>query len=333
MGGLMAFTASSSPDRAAELQRLAKPCKRCGKSFAPRSWKKRLSVFDKQKFCSRSCSLLAEKNKHAEVREKKRKPCQQCGEAIPGIPAKVAASRFCSRRCSDRARVLQRPACEVCGKEVNGLDVRACSKSCGYEMRKRSNRPQKACAECGEKYWPVPFNKTKFCSRKCYSAHKSRRPALLAQSCERCGASFWRTAAAVKRVKRSFCSKACSQEYFTGTGSPMHRGYKAHGWRGKGWNALREQIRKRDGYTCQRCNRTQEENGMALPVDHIIPWHTFEDKEAANHPSNLVSLCSKCHGSKTSGAERKWLKGDAIAMLQYRRSIKLKPLFASVVPE
>jgi hypothetical protein len=38
---------------------------------------------------------------------------------------------------------------------------------------------------------------------------------------------------------------------------------------------LAETIRQRDGYRCQRCNKTQDENGQKLSVDHIIAWRTL----------------------------------------------------------
>lgn len=54
---------------------------------------------------------------------------------------------------------------------------------------------------------------------------------------------------------------------------------------------LKEQIRKRDNYTCQNpeCNKTQEQNGAALDVHHMdyVKDNLIE--------SNLISLCINCH--------------------------------------
>ncbi len=54
-------------------------------------------------------------------------------------------------------------------------------------------------------------------------------------------------------------------------------------------NALKELIRERDGYICQMCPKTQEQNGRALDVHHV----DF-DKDNLD-PKNLVSLCVSCH--------------------------------------
>ncbi len=56
---------------------------------------------------------------------------------------------------------------------------------------------------------------------------------------------------------------------------------------------LKENIRKRDNYICQLCNKTQEENGRKLSIHHI-----HYDKE--NCEPDLIALCSCCN-SKVNG--------------------------------
>jgi 5-methylcytosine-specific restriction endonuclease McrA len=107
----------------------------------------------------------------------------------------------------------------------------------------------------------------------------------------------------------------------------MYRG-NADPNRGGEWRRLAEQIRTRDRHTCQRCGTTQLTNGRKLDVDHIRPWRSFTDKRQANDPTNLISLCKRCHRHKTATIERQWLKGDRLAMLQYEKAVKLPPLFA-----
>ena len=56
---------------------------------------------------------------------------------------------------------------------------------------------------------------------------------------------------------------------------------------------LKEYIRKRDNYTCQRCGRTQEdeieENGYKLTIHHVD-----YDKKNSN-AENLIALCKACN--------------------------------------
>lgn len=57
--------------------------------------------------------------------------------------------------------------------------------------------------------------------------------------------------------------------------------------------ALREEIKRRDNYTCQRCGK-QMFDGVGLQIDHIIPIA----KSGKTVASNLQVLCSRCNGSK-----------------------------------
>lgn len=58
---------------------------------------------------------------------------------------------------------------------------------------------------------------------------------------------------------------------------------------------LREQIAKRDNYTCQICGKYMPD-GVGLHIDHIVPIA----KGGKTVESNLQVLCSKCNGKKSS---------------------------------
>jgi hypothetical protein len=64
---------------------------------------------------------------------------------------------------------------------------------------------------------------------------------------------------------------------------------------------LKERIRKRDGYTCQECGKTQKELDRKLDVHHID-----YDKQN-NNEDNLISLCSSCH-MKTNYNREDWIE-------------------------
>lgn len=59
--------------------------------------------------------------------------------------------------------------------------------------------------------------------------------------------------------------------------------------------SLREEIAKRDNYTCQICGKYMPD-GVGLHIDHIVPIK----KGGKSIPSNLQVLCSKCNGKKSS---------------------------------
>jgi len=52
------------------------------------------------------------------------------------------------------------------------------------------------------------------------------------------------------------------------------------------------------------------------------PWREFDDEAEANNPNNLVSLCRRCHAKKAR-YENRWLRGDGLALQEYRRFIGL----------
>jgi hypothetical protein len=85
-----------------------------------------------------------------------------------------------------------------------------------------------------------------------------------------------------------------------------HRGAKCHLWKGGisfepyslEWNAaLKRQIRRRDNFTCQMC--WEHEKERAFDVHHI----DYNKKNCT--PSNLVTLCHRCH-TRTNSNRQYW---------------------------
>ena len=71
---------------------------------------------------------------------------------------------------------------------------------------------------------------------------------------------------------------------------------------GKNWRRQQRRARKRDGYTCQKCGKSEQDNGRALDMHHIIPFCEFDyvvgendNYKQANKLTNLISLCMSCH--------------------------------------
>ena len=59
------------------------------------------------------------------------------------------------------------------------------------------------------------------------------------------------------------------------------------------WNKiLKEKVKKRDNYTCQKCGKTEKESKYKFHVHHI------NADKFDNRMENLETLCSSCHGKK-----------------------------------
>lgn len=82
----------------------------------------------------------------------------------------------------------------------------------------------------------------------------------------------------------------------------MTDGYKPYGWQYQKSNRLDENIRKavilRDGCKCMECGKSN----CRLEVHHIKPRRN----NGSNTMSNMITLCSKCHG-KTKGKEERFM--------------------------
>lgn len=330
----------SSLDQRKQVQ--AGTCERCGGAIK-RSATERPGKFARKRFCNFACSRAAERAKHEAQRQGSIKACAFCFKSfVKPTMGQQRLRKCCSVACyrklqaSAKANRLSKLRCVVCGGTATndrGFSYGgSCSAACGQKLRqaKATTRRDAHCKHCGEAFRAkLNYDGTwgRYCSFACVKAVKSKRLQMRSVLCEACGCEFERTFGAVKRTKRLFCSKDCQHKHMVGEQSAMWRGGSDPN-RGAGWVKLAEKIRERDGYCCQRCNRTQEENRQKLSVDHIRPWRLFDSAAEANHPTNLISLCRKCHTWKTSVAERRMLKGDNIQFQQYKRSIELPPLLA-----
>jgi len=62
---------------------------------------------------------------------------------------------------------------------------------------------------------------------------------------------------------------------------------------GPDWPAIREIVRKRDGFRCQVCGT--KESVKEHHVHHKVPFRAFANTADANQLENLVTLCNDCH--------------------------------------
>lgn len=221
------------------------------------------------------------------------KVCKNCNKEYN---ARKSKQNFCSRKCTYEYRskyLVGKNACNY--KNGNRTKVKTICDYCGKEIFKEKQHLDK-------------WNKN-FCNRNCqieyYKLHSvevsgenSPRYSQVEVSCEQCGKLFKTYYSTRDKVR--FCSKKCRNNWQ----SQMMSGYKHYNWNGgktnwkssmmakreyKNW---REQVLKRDSYTCQRCGNTTE----ILHAHHI--------KDVVHYPdlifdvSNGLTLCSKCHAKE-----------------------------------
>lgn len=79
-------------------------------------------------------------------------------------------------------------------------------------------------------------------------------------------------------------------------GKPKHNG---HIYQNNFWKELRKLIYKRDGWCCQEC-------GCHFGQKHRPAAHHIDYDPTNNDPSNLISLCSSCHG-KINYKKEEWI--------------------------
>ena len=148
------------------------------------------------------------------------------------------------------------------------------------------------CKFCGKVIKNFPSRKPKiFCDQDC--RHLWEETQLVEKTCIGCGTKF-----KVMKCRDSF--KYCSHECYTSNiaeeNNPHWRGGRRYNY-GPNWERQAAKARERDNFTCQCCNKHQDDWYRSLDVHHIIPFRKFgrENYLQANDLKNLISLCTPCH--------------------------------------
>ena len=242
------------------------------------------------------------------------KQCERCGEPVTERADREV--RFCSIRCANQSRIKRKEKpCSECGKTFlppsNHPRQKYCCLTCRDEAR--TTRVEIPCSNCGEsvvrKINRVKRFETHFCSISCIKEYRSKHapsgadhPQYMERTeyvCGYCGSPVMRLPSRIR--KHIFCDADCrlnwqrESGYMDRENSPTWLGGHEDG-RGPGWSQARRSARKRDGFACQRCGKTTEDEGRALDVHHIKPFRCFNgDYKAAHHLDNLITLCNSCH--------------------------------------
>jgi hypothetical protein len=188
--------------------------------------------------------------------------CPVCGKTFEAYPSRLRDAKYtpvCSRECLYRGRTLGIIKREVTKPYNITEEGREGWRRAAQERTGILRKPPTVftCETCGKE---VSIPQGKMCpSRQC-----------------------------------RFCSPECANVGNQGAGNPAWRG-GYNGYYGPNWRAQKRAARKRDGYVCQDCGRTQKDIGRSLDVHHIRRFADFDSYLEANHLDNLVSLCHRCH--------------------------------------
>ena len=277
-------------------------CAYCKQSFE--------SVHRNAKNCSREC---ADKGKN---REKKERVCRLCEKPLE-TPGQIKLW-YCSVECrdSDPSRTVinkvVHTVCQQCGEPFTHEVWRTrdyCSKECADTAMRFVKTIESECENCRQKFSHRSNCPRRFCSKDCWYAHNIGKQNTAWNSveveCAHCHKRFFREKWQVDRCELNFCTSQCNATYYSsirvGENHPLYKGERLH-YRGPNWTKQRDRARKRDGYRCQCCGKTEKQLGYKLHVHHIVAFSEFgyirdvnDNYKAANKLTNLVSVCRKCH--------------------------------------
>lgn len=147
------------------------------------------------------------------------------------------------------------------------------------------------CQHCSTSVW-VPkhrLTRTKFCSRECSNAHKSK---TVLTPCSLCSKETLKSGKNRKRSKTGllFCSRKCKDTAQSLTSSftelrPAHYGDGRHTYRKRALDAL--------GAVCRKCGYDR--------ISNMLDVHHVDGDHANGKLLNLRVLCVWCHAAETRG--------------------------------
>lgn len=238
------------------------------------------------------------------------KICEICGkEYKPHTFERAKKSRTCSKKCFGALRKtdpnLRQASIDNLPKDVAG-----------------KNNPRwkgpitHICIICGKEFdkgrQQGPSHVFKTCSDKCLAVLKRQnwsgknnpywKGGLETIACLHCKQEF----EAPPSTNRKFCSLSCRDEYW------QEHPSEAPNWQGgisqdsypHEFNRdYKDQIRRRDNFTCQFCGLSQEEQKRKYNRNFSTHHIDYDKNNLAQ--KNLISLCDSCH-SKTHTNREYW---------------------------
>jgi hypothetical protein len=199
--------------------------------------------------------------------------------------------------------------CKNCENEFK-IQRSSSKKYCSHDCYTKSNIGQdhnnwmekeiSECKTCGNNFKKYKSTEQNYCSRVCVDKGKTDIYYRTIK-CTYCENRFSKRKKLITDDQRHFCSVNCSNQWL----SENQTGKDNSNWSeelrpvnnyGPNWSLVRKQTRERDNYTCQKCDKNEEEFSKKLDVHHIIPFRLFDKFEHGNDLRNLITLCKSCHG-------------------------------------
>lgn len=221
--------------------------------------------------------------------------CDNCGEKFKRKSA-LCERKFCTRKCFGQyfsKTYMKEKAPRWAGGKVTSV-----------------------CRQCGNDFLQDPHQVgvRVNCSRKCVNNYRKtlvgeRSPFWkgggVGLICKSCGKTFDRSKSAVLRGRGIFCSKQCHIEHQKTLvrelsnqwkGGKWHRGYPTSFNR-----RIREEIRKRDNYSCQGCEVVEAD--IVKKFNRRLAVHHIDyDRENLAY-TNLITTCYACNNKANRDRE------------------------------
>jgi len=124
-------------------------------------------------------------------------------------------------------------------------------------------------------------------NKKCYHYY------IYKEKCKNCRNPYL----SAKYGNSNFCSKNCSQKGNNNNFNNFNKNVWPKGFKiatsREAQPELRQMVLKRDNYTCQKCNKHQDELKTGLHCHHIegIRWEPLESADM----DKCITLCKNCH--------------------------------------
>jgi len=123
--------------------------------------------------------------------------------------------------------------------------------------------------------------------------------------CSNCGRPLLRSRITLGKNEYFYCNIKCQGQWrsrnWTGSSNPRYLPGKQRFYSEDFNSQLKELIRLRDGYRCQKCGCSGLKNGQKLSVHHI------DYNKENSLPLNLISLCRACNVAVNFN-RKKWIR-------------------------